>query len=275
MKTVQAGRARIPALGFGTWKLRGREATEMVARALAEGWRHVDTARMYGNEAEVGAGLRAASVPRSEVFLTTKIWPDDHAPEALRAAAEDSLRKLGTDHVDLMLLHWPSKTVPLEETIPALNRLIADGLAAHVGVSNFPRWQLREAARLSETPLAVNQVEFHPFFDQSAMLDLLAELGMALTAYIPLARGKAAEDPTLARIGEAHGVSAAAVALAWILAKGAIAIPKTANPARLAQNAAALDLTLAAGEIAEIDALATGPRLVSDPSRPELMPDWD
>ncbi len=275
MKTVQAGRATIPALGFGTWKLRGQEATDMVARALAEGWRHVDTARMYGNEAEVGAGLRAASVPRSDVFLTTKIWPDDHAPEALRAAAEDSLRKLGTDHVDLMLLHWPSKTVPLEETIPALNRLVQDGLAANVGVSNFPRWQLREAATLSETPLATNQVEFHPFFDQSAMLDLLAELGMALTAYIPLARGKAASDPTLARIGAAHGVTAAGAALAWILAKGAIAIPKTANPARLAENAAALDVTLAAEEIAEIDAMATGPRLVSDPSRPELKPDWD
>lgn len=275
MKTVQAGAARIPALGFGTWKLKGREATDMVARALAEGWRHVDTARMYGNETEVGAGLRAASVPRADVFLTTKIWPDDHAPAALRAAAEDSLRRLGVDHVDLMLLHWPSKTAPLEETIPALTRLVADGLAAHVGVSNFPRWQLREAAALAEVPLATNQVEFHPFFDQSAMLSQLAELDMALTAYIPLARGKAATDATLARIGEAHAAAAAAVALAWILSKGAIAIPKTASPARLAQNAAALDLALTPAEIAQIDALATGPRLVSDPSRPELTPDWD
>lgn len=275
MKIVQAGPARIPALGLGTWKLRGAEATEMVARALAEGWRHVDTARMYGNEEEVGAGLRKASVPRAEVFLTTKIWPTDHAPDRLRAAAEDSLRRLGVDHVDLMLLHWPSKTVPLEETVPALARLVADGLAAHVGVSNFPRWQVTRAAALSETPLATNQVEFHPFFDQSAMSATLAGLGMAATAYIPLARGKAASDPLLARIGAAHGATAAAAALAWVMAKGAIAIPKTANPGRLAQNAAALDLALSAGEIAEIDALATGPRLVDNPSDPDLAPDWD
>ena len=275
MKLVQAGPARIPALGFGTWKLKGAEATDMVSRALAEGWRHVDTARRYGNEAEVGAGLRAASVPRDQVFLTTKIWPSDHAPEKLRAAAEDSLKTLGVDHVDLMLLHWPAKDVPLEETLPALAKLVKDGLAAHIGVSNFPRWQVKQAAQICEVPLATNQVEFHPFFDQSKMLGALADLDMALTAYIPLARGKAATDPVLAEIGAAHGVSAATTALAWALAKGAIAIPKTANPARLAENAAALEVTLTPEQIAAIDALATGPRLTDNPGDPSLAPDWD
>ncbi|MGM0586527.1 MAG: aldo/keto reductase [Pseudomonadota bacterium] len=273
MRSVQAREARIPALGLGTWRLEGRQATEMVSRALAEGWRHIDTARMYGNEAEVGAGIRASDVPRDEVFLTTKIWPDDHAPERLRAAAEDSLRRLGLDHVDLLLLHWPSREVPFEETLPALAGLRAAGLARHVGVSNFTRAQFREAQALCEAPLVTNQVEFHPWLDQSAMLGLLAEYGAALTAYVPLAKGRAAQDATLARIGAAHGVGGPAVALAWCLAKGAVAIPKTATPARLAENAAALEVTLSAAEIAEIDTLAEPDGRLVDIAG--IAPDWD
>lgn len=274
MKMVQAGDARIPALGFGTWKLKGAEATDMVSRALAEGWRHVDTARMYGNEAEVGAGIRAASVPRDDVFLTTKIWPEDHAPDRLRAAAEDSIRTLGVGAPDLILLHWPSKSVPLEETIPALCALVRDGLAKHVGVSNFTRAQLARAAALADAPLAVNQVEFHPWLDQTPMLDALAAQGMALTAYVPLAKGRAATDPTLARIGAAHGVSGATACLAWLLARGAIAIPKTANPARLAENAAAMDVTLTSEEIDEITALAEPDgRIVGGVG--DIAPAWD
>ena len=274
MKTVTAGDARIPALGFGTWQLRGAEATDMVTRALSEGWRHVDTARMYGNEAEVGAGLRASGVPREQVFLTTKIWPDDHAPDRLRAAAEDSIRTLGVGAPDMVLLHWPSKSVPLEETIPALCALARDGLAGHVGVSNFTRAQLAQAVALADTPLAVNQLEYHPWLDQTPMLEALAGQGMALTAYVPLAKGKAAQDGTLARIGAAHGVSGATACLAWLLARGAIAIPKTANPARLAENAAALDVTLTGAEIDEITALAIPDgRLVSGVNG--IAPDWD
>ncbi|MEC9435192.1 MAG: aldo/keto reductase [Pseudomonadota bacterium] len=274
MKYVTAGEARIPALGFGTWRLRGAEATDMVARALAEGWRHVDTARMYGNEAEVGAGIRAAAVPRDQVFLTTKIWPDDHAPDRLRAAAEDSAKTLGVGVPDLVLLHWPSRTVPLEETVPALCALVRDGLARHVGVSNFTRPLLEKAAALADVPLTVNQVEYHPWLDQSPMLAQLAAQGMALTAYVPLAKGRAAQDATLARIGAAHGVSGATACLAWLLARGAIAIPKTASPARLAENAAALDVTLSTAEIDEIAALAQPDgRLVQGPDG--VAPDWD
>lgn len=274
MKFVTAGEARIPALGFGTWQLRGAEATDMVSRALAEGWRHVDTARMYGNEAEVGAGIRAAAVPRDQVFLTTKIWPDDHAPDRLRAAAEDSAKTLGVGVPDLVLLHWPSRTVPLEEAVPALCALVRDGLARHVGVSNFTRPLLEKAAALADVPLTVNQVEYHPWLDQSPMLAQLAARGMALTAYVPLAKGRAAQDATLARIGAAHGVSGATACLAWLLARGAIAIPKTANPARLAENAAALDVTLTAAEIDEIAALAQPDgRLVQGPGG--VATDWD
>lgn len=273
MRTVTGGEAEIPALGLGTWALRGAEARDMVARALAEGWRRVDTARMYGNEAEVGAAIRAAAVPRADVFLTTKIWPDDHAPGRLRAAAEDSLRTLGVDAVDLMLLHWPSRTVPFAETIPALDALRRDGLARHVGVSNFTRAQLAEVGGIMDSPLAANQVEFHPFLDQSRMLADLADRGAALTAYAPLAKGRVAEDPTLRRIAEARGTAPGAVALAWILAKGAAAVPKTATPARLAENLAAAELTLTPEEIAEIDGLARPDGRLVDLEG--VAPDWD
>ncbi len=272
MRKVKAGEAEIPALGLGTWKLSGAQAAEIVGRALAEGWRHIDTARMYGNEAEVGAGLRNSETPRDQVFLTTKIWPDDHAPDRLRAAAEDSARKLG-GAPDLLLLHWPSRNVPLEETIPALCALREAGLARHVGVSNFSRAQVERAVALAEAPLAVNQVEFHPWLDQSAMLALLAEQGMALTAYVPLAQGRAAADATLTRIGAAHGVSAATACLAWALAKGAIAIPKTGTPSRLAENMAAAEVALSEAEIAEIDGLARPDGRLVDPAG--VAPDWD
>lgn len=273
MRNVTAGEAEIPALGLGTWDLRGEAARDMTARALAEGWRHLDTARMYGNEAEVGAALRAAAVPRDQVFLTTKIWPDDHAPARLRAAAEDSLRTLGLDHVDLLLLHWPSKEVPLEETIPALDALRRDGLARHVGVSNFTLAMVDRVLELMEAPLTVNQVEFHPFLDQSRMLAKLAECGAALTAYSPLAKGRVGTEPLLQEIGGAHGVGAGATALAWILAKGAIAVPKTATPARLAENMAAAEVRLSDEEVAAIDGLARPDgRLVNLAG---IAPDWD
>lgn len=272
MKYVTAGEARIPALGFGTWKLEGDQARDMVAAAIAQGWRHVDTARRYANEAEVGAGLRAGGVPRGEIFLTTKIWPDDHAPAAMRAAAEDSVRKLGTEP-DMILLHWPSKTIPVEEAVGALCALADAGFCAHVGVSNHTLAMVERAAASASRPLVTNQVEFHPWLDQTAMLDLCALNGMAATAYVPLAKGAAASDETLARIGAAHGVSAATACLAWILARGAMAIPKTATPARLAENAAALEVTLSEAEIAEISALAKPDGRLVD--LPGIAPDWD
>ncbi|MEO0682410.1 MAG: aldo/keto reductase [Pseudomonadota bacterium] len=270
---LSAGPAAIPALGFGTWPLSPEEAERMVGLALAEGYRHVDTARMYGNEAGVGRALAAAAAPRADVFVTTKIWPDDHAPDRLRAAAEDSLRTLGLDAVDLMLLHWPSRDVPFEATLPALLRLAEDGLARHVGVSNFTRAQMPLAQRLAGGALVCNQVEFHPFLDQSALIAEAAALGLAVTAYRPLGKGDVAGAAAMREIAEAHGSTPAAVSLAWILAKGAGALPKTATPARLAENLSALELTLSAEDVARIDALA---RLDGRAVNPEgIAPDWD
>lgn len=270
---LSAGPAAIPALGFGTWPLPNDEAEKMVGLALAEGFRHVDTARMYGNEAGVGRALAASSVPRAEVFLTTKIWPDDHEPARLRAAAEDSLRMLGVDAVDLLLLHWPSRETPFEETIPALLKIAQDGLARFVGVSNFTRAQMPEAQRIADGALVCNQVEFHPFLDQSALIAEAGALGMAVTAYRPLAKGEVAENPVIRGIAEAHGATPGAAALAWILARGAGALPKTGTPARLAENLSALELTLSPDQLAAIDALARPDGRAVSPEG--VAPDWD
>lgn len=274
MPQTLIGPAQIPSLGFGTFRMEGETARKMTAAALDAGFRHIDTAQVYDNEAEVGAGLRDASVPRSSVFLTTKILPESFRKADFIAAAETSLKRLGTDYVDLLLCHWPSREVPIAETMEAMNRLIADGKVRHGGVSNFTIAQVDEARAALETPLAANQVELHPFIDQSKLRAHLDKLGVPIEAYCPLAQGRVAQDALLQEIGAAHGVSAAQVALAWLLSKPlTVALPKTASPERLEGNLAAADLELSAEEVARIDALARPEgRMVSPPA---LAPDWD
>lgn len=274
MKTVRAGAATIPGLGLGTFRLRGDEAVAITERALAEGYRHIDTAQAYENEAEVGAGIAASSVPRDQVFLTTKIWPSDFAEADFLRAADASLKRLGTDYVDLLLLHWPSREVPVAETIGALAKVVAAGKARHAGVSNFTRAMFAEAEAVGAVPLVVNQVEYHPFLDQTAMQRFLAGRGAAIAAYCPLARGKVVDEPVLERIAGARGVTAGDIALAWILATpNAVAVPKTATPARLATNLQAAEIRLSPEEIAEIDALRSPQgRLVSPAG---VAPEWD
>jgi len=268
------GPAGIPSLGLGTFRMNPGEAREITAAALAEGYRHIDTAQAYENEAEVGEGLRAASVPRSEVFVTTKILPRDFASVDFRKAAEASLKALGTDYIDLLLLHWPSKEVPLAETLPVLDALIDEGKVRFGGVSNFTIPLLREARAILRAPLAANQVELHPFIEQAKLQDFMRTEGIPLEAYAPLAQGKVMGDPVLAEIAETHGSSAAAIAVAWLLHKpGTVALPKTAKASRLAGNLAAAEITLSTEEIARIDALAhSGGRIVSPDG---LAPDWD
>ena len=234
MHDVSANGAQIPALGFGTWDLPPDRVQPLVEHALGVGYRHLDTAQMYGNEAAVGAGLRASGLARDAVFLTTKIWPDYFARDAFLEATDERLRLLGVDRVDLLLLHWPSKTVPLGETIEALNAVRKAGQTRHIGVSNFTTKLIDEAVRLSDAPLVTDQVEYHPYLDQSKVLAKLKAHGMALTAYCPIARGRVVDDPTLVRIGEAHGKSATQVALRWLVQQeGVIAIPRSSNEARI------------------------------------------
>ena len=270
MRSLEIQGTTVPKLGFGTWQLNGRECEEAVRDALEIGYRHIDTAQAYGNEAEVGRGLAAGGVERSEIFVTTKISPADFEPARVRAAAENSLHALGTDYVDMLLLHWPSDDVSLEATLSALVDLREDGKIRQLGVSNFPTGPLRRA--LATAPVFANQVEYHPFLGQQALLELAVERDFMLTAYSPLARGKVPTDPTLNEIAEAHGKSPGQVALRWLLDQPNVAaIPKAASHERRAENFDVFDFELSDDERAWIDALPKDQREID----PGHAPDWD
>lgn len=273
-QAVSAAGATIPSLGFGTFELDRREATDAVATALEVGYRHVDTAQIYGNEAEVGGAIADSDIAREHIWLTTKVWPENFAPPEFRPSVEKSLDRLGVDYVDLLLLHWPNDDVPLAETIEQLNDVRREGLAHQIGVSNFPSALLAEAAALSDAPLATNQVEYHPFLSQSAVLSEARNRGMALTAYSPLARGEVFEDATLGDIGEAHGKHAGQVALRWLIQQdGVIAIPRSADPDHIASNFEIFDFELTDAEVERITGLTAAHRRLIDPKG--LAPDWD
>lgn len=267
--TLEVQGTTVPRLGFGTWQIVGPDCVAAVRDALEIGYRHIDTARAYDNEREVGAGLAASLVAREDVFLTTKVWMDDAAPERVRASAEGSLRELRTDYVDLLLLHWPNSRVPVERTLAAMDELREAGLVRHVGVSNFPAGLLRRA--LAAAPVFCNQVEYHPFLEQDEILALAAEHDFMLTAYAPLGHGAVLDDPVLGEIGAAHGKTAAQVALRWLLDQLRVAtVPKAASNANRVANFDVWDFELAADERERIDALPKDRREFD----PAWAPDW-
>ncbi|WP_138472475.1 aldo/keto reductase [Poseidonocella sp. HB161398] len=274
MQTITTNGAEIPALGFGTFRMDAREVAAVLPQALRRGFRHVDTAQIHCNEEAVGAAIAASGVPRDEIFLTTKIWVDKVSPEDFLPSVHDSLRKLGTDHVDLLLLHWPDGSdIPREVQIGELNDVRDAGLTRHIGISNYSAAQMREAAGLSGAPLVTNQVEYHPWLSQAPVLAAASDLGMALTGYYAMADGRAPTDPVLARIGTRHGKSAAQVALRWQIQHGIIVLSKTARIERLAENLAIFDFTLSPEEMTEIHGLAAPNGRIVDPEG--LAPAWD
>jgi diketogulonate reductase-like aldo/keto reductase len=256
-ETVQAGGARIPLLGLGTWDLRGKNCTRMVDEALRLGYRHIDTAAMYRNENAVGEGLRASGVPRDDVFITTKVWSSDLRARDFERSAHDSLKNLELDSVDLLLIHRPNASIPLRETVGALCKMKREGVARHVGVSNFDVALIAEAMRLSTEPLVNNQIELHPFLDQSQTIAASRKAGMSVTAYSPVARGKVMRDAVLARVAKAHGRSPAQISLRYLVQQDIIVIPKTSRPERLKENAAIFDFQLTPAEMKEIASLAS------------------
>jgi len=267
---VEAAGARIPKLGMGTWQLTGRACADRVADALQRGVRHVDTARMYGNEEDVGHGLARSGVDRDEVFVTTKLWVDELSRDAVPAACDDSLKRLGLDAVDLLLIHWPSREVELEETLDAMLSLRERGRVRHVGVSNFTPTLLERAA--AHAPVVCNQVEYHPFLSQDAVLEAARRRDMAVVAYSPLARGRVLDEPLLREIGDAHGKSPAQVVLRWLLQQeGVVAIPKAARSEHLEANLAIFDFQLSHDEMQRIRDLDRDERLID----PEVAPRWE
>ncbi|MBY5164318.1 aldo/keto reductase [Salsipaludibacter albus] len=267
--TVTAHGITMPALGFGTFELDEATAEQAVTTALEVGYRHVDTAVMYDNEAGVGRALAASGVDRDAIFVTTKIRPRNAAAADVTPEIEASLARLDLDHVDLVLLHWPNDDVPVEETVEALHAAQERGLTRTFGISNHPTDLMRRAAAAG--PVFTNQVEYHPFLDQSAVVDAARELAMTVTAYSPVARGGVFDDDTLGEIAANHDASAGRVALRWLLDQdGVAAVPRSSDPDHIADNLA-VDLSLTADETARIDALPKDRRLIDPP----FAPDWD
>ncbi len=242
--SIESHGARIPLIGLGTWDLRGRSCALMVEEALRLGYRHIDTAAMYRNEDEVGAGLRASGVPRGEVFITTKVWSSDLRARDFERSARDSLKKLKLDQVDLLLIHWPNASIPLKETVGALCQMKREGVARHVGVSNFDTALIEEAGRLATEPLVNNQIELHPYNDQTGTIAASRKAGMSVTAYSPIARGRVKGDALLSKIGKAHDKTAAQVCLRYLVQQDIIVIPKTSRSERLKENSEIFDFKL-------------------------------
>jgi 2,5-diketo-D-gluconate reductase B len=253
---VTSGDARIPAIGLGTWDLRGRACARAVEQALRLGYRHIDTAEMYGNEREIGEGLRASGVGRDDVFITTKVWQDHLAPREFERATKESLVRLRLSDIDLLLIHWPSPRIPLAETMGALCRMKQAGFARHIGISNFTVPLIEEAVQLATEPLVTNQIEWHPYLDQSKVVAACHRHGLSVTAYSPIARGRAAGDAQLRLIGMHHRKTAGQVSLRFLIQEGAIVITRTSKRERLEENMTIFDFELDSAEMDEIRKLA-------------------
>lgn len=272
--SINANGAAIPALGYGTYGMHGADLVKMIKAALKTGFRHIDTAQVYGNEAEVGEGVVLSGISRSEVFITTKVWVANYPTLRFARSVDESLRSLRTDYIDLLLLHWPTDAVPLADQISALNAVIQAGKVRHIGVSNFNKALLQQAVELSEIPLVTNQFEYHPYLKQSAIVAATRSAGMAVTAYCGMAVGRVFSDPTLKEIASRYEKGISQVVLRWLVQQdGVAALSRTTNENRLADNLAVFDFELASEDMAAIHNLAQpNSRIVSPPG---LSPRWD
>jgi 2,5-diketo-D-gluconate reductase B len=270
--TLSAHGAEIPAVGFGTSSLGG--CGEIVAAALKVGYRHIDTAWKYGTERGVGEGIRASGVPRSEIFLTTKVSHEFLRADDFARSVDESLKTLGVDFVDLLLVHWPNPEIPLSEPIPALARAKRQGLTRHIGVANFNIAMLDEAIRLCPEPLVNLQAEYHAHLDQTKLIEACRRRGLTFTAYCPLGRGRLLHDPVLADIAARKGRPLAQIALRWLIQQGnIIPIPRSSNPARMAENLGVFDFALSEEEMKRIAALKRPDGRIANPAG--RAPAWD
>jgi 2,5-diketo-D-gluconate reductase B len=245
---------KIPSLGLGTWRLSGEECTRAIERAFALGYRHIDTAQMYANEGEVGRGMINSGVNREEIFLVTKVRTGSFSHSDVMRSTRVSLKQLNSEYVDLLLMHWPNPSVPLEETLGAMTELQKEGSVRYVGVSNFPPSMVEEAAQ--HATVFCNQVEYHPYRAQDELLKQAREMDYLLTAYSPVAKGRVSNDATLREIGEAHGKTPAQVALRWLIQQEKVAaIPKAASEDHLRSNFDIFDFELSDEEMERIFAL--------------------
>lgn len=265
----------VPALGLGTFRLKDQVVIDSVRTGLQLGYRAIDTAQIYGNEAEIGQAIADSGIGRDQLFLTSKIWTDNFNADKLIPSLKESLAKLRTDHLDLTLIHWPSPkgAVPVAEFIGALAQAQRQGLTRHIGVSNFTIDLLQQAiAVVGEGVIVTNQIELHPYLQNRTLVSFMQEQGIAVTSYMTLGYGKVLQDPVIQAIAERHGASPAQVALAWAMQLGYAVIPSSTKRDNLAGNLKARELRLTDDDMARMAALERGERLVSPES---LAPNWD
>ncbi len=258
--------AQIPQLGLGTFKLQGQSGVRAVASALEIGYRHLDTAAMYGNHKEVGQALQNSGINRSDVWITSKVWRDSLQYDAVLRECDRALAELGTDYLDLYLIHWPNEDVPLADTLRAFGQLLNSGKIRNAGVANFTIARLKRALAVAEFPLVMNQVEYHPYLNQNRLYTFCQENKITLTAYCPIARGDVIDDPIFQNIAKVHSKTPTQVTLRWLLQKGLVAIPKSGNPDRQRENFEVFGWKLSEDEMTQINTIQKQYRLLDLPA---------
>jgi diketogulonate reductase-like aldo/keto reductase len=256
MRYLRADGVKIPRIGLGTWPMKGDGCHKAVSSALEMGYRHIDTAEIYRNEREVGRAVRDSGIPREEIFVTTKVWSNHLSRSELMKSCERSLDRLGTEWIDLYLIHSPSRRVPSEESVAAMNDLQERGSVRHIGVSNFSVAEMKDAERASDSPILTNQIEYHPFKQPRQVLEYCQEQAIPLTAYSPLAQGRVLRESELLEIAEQHGKTPAQVTLRWLIqGSWVVAIPKAASPTHQRENLSIFDFELTEEEMRRINQL--------------------
>lgn len=256
----------MPMIGLGTWTLRGAEGERAVEKALDLGYRHIDTAEGYNNQPAIGRALAASPVPREELFITSKVSRENLRYDDVLAACDETLAELGTDYLDLYLIHWPNRHIPMRETFRALTELHQQGKVREIGVSNFTIAHVREARDVSETAIAVNQVEYHPYLNQTELLEYCQQQGVALEAYSPLARGEVFQDPQLKDLAEKQGRSVSQIVLKWMFDKGIVLIPRSTSRRHLQANLDLFDWELDPAVREGIEGIEKERRLIDPPT---------
>lgn len=273
MKSFEYNGIEIPKLGLGTWKSKGQDCQNAVCEGLKMGYRHIDTAQIYDNEEAVGAGINDSGITRSDIFLTTKVWRDKVGKSDLQNSVEESLGKLKTDYVDLLLLHWPVNDVPLEEQLDALQNVQKQGLTKLIGVSNYPVDLLKRVREELNVDIATDQVEYHPFLTQDNVLGYLKDKGMFLTAYSPLAQGEVLQNTTLKEIGLKYGLNPVQVAILWeYQQENVVTIPKSDKIEHMKSNLEAIEQELSEEDMQKISELQSPKGRLIDP---DFAPEWD
>jgi 2,5-diketo-D-gluconate reductase B len=271
---VCANGAGIPCLGFGTYGMHGAQLSRLIAQAIRTGFRHIDTAQSYGNEEAVGRGILLSGIPRDDVFITTKVWVSNYPRNRFGRSVDESLRQLGTDYIDLLLLHWPSETVPLADQIGQLNELVHAGKVLNIGVSNFSSDLLERSVELSDIPLATNQFEYHPYLNQSKLIAKTRQAGLSITAYCAMAIGRVFSEPILIAMAARYGKTISQIVLRWLMQQdGVVALSRTERGERIHENLGIFDFTLQEQDMKAIFGLASRGSRILDP--PGLAPAWD